>query len=357
MSLVSTDRLIYLCDKLCQAYVRANSASGQTYGVGEYGDTDRSAGCVADISTNLLASSDATFIAALLPGVTQSGTNTSSAKLIGSALYPIMTRLSRYFLGQASASYSDFDTFLKYMNVGGGGTFALPIDHRFRALYNGAFGGSRYPSTCNLIQEILQGSTYTNAMGKSVGTGAGTNIFTDGTSISSSSYGGAIPRLNVSSVTGSGVVTVTGTEADPASVSSSGAMTTTSGKTWTVSVSVAGYYYFTGGTHSTNALIVDVSGISVAAGLSAGTMYVEGQRGEWRSSTCTAGTSTTITLDASASSITDIYVGMQIGHSGDKYTWRTISAYNGTTKVATVSSAWATNPTGVETYKILRLAL
>jgi len=193
MALVSSDRLIYLCDKLVQAYVRANSASGQSYGVGEYGDTDRSAGCIADISTNVLASSDTSYIAGILRGVQQAGTNMSSARMVGQAIFPLLGQLNNYFRTQGSSStYSSLDTYLKYMNVGAGGTTALPMDHRWRTLFNGAFGGSNYPATCNLIQEILQGSTYTNAMGKSVGTGAGTNTYTAGETILSTSYGGAI---------------------------------------------------------------------------------------------------------------------------------------------------------------------
>lgn len=73
-----------------------------------------------------------------------------------------------------------------------------------------------------------------------------------------------------------------------------------------------------------------------------------------RSATAQAGASTTITLDASASAVDDFYnnqrisivAGTGVGQG------RIISDYNGTTKVATVSS-WATNPSSDSVFVIL----
>ena len=64
------------------------------------------------------------------------------------------------------------------------------------------------------------------------------------------------------------------------------------------------------------------------------------------SGTAQAGGSTSITLDAGASSVDDFYVpGIVTIEAGTgAVQFRRISAYNGTTKVATVSTAWATNP-------------
>lgn len=74
-----------------------------------------------------------------------------------------------------------------------------------------------------------------------------------------------------------------------------------------------------------------------------------------RSSTAQAGGGTSITLDASASATTDYYKndliyitgGTGVGQS------RFCTAYNGTTKVATVNSAWATNPDNTSTFAII----
>lgn len=68
-----------------------------------------------------------------------------------------------------------------------------------------------------------------------------------------------------------------------------------------------------------------------------------------------AGTATTITLNSSASATNDIYKGQTVvirtGTGQDQS--RIITAYNGTTKVATVAQAWVTNPTSASGYMIL----
>lgn len=73
-----------------------------------------------------------------------------------------------------------------------------------------------------------------------------------------------------------------------------------------------------------------------------------------RSNTAQAGASTSITLDASASATTDFYINHLVlltGGTGAGQA-RYITAYNGTTKVATVS-AWATNPDNTSTFALL----
>lgn len=78
-----------------------------------------------------------------------------------------------------------------------------------------------------------------------------------------------------------------------------------------------------------------------------------------RSNTAQAGASTTITLDASASATTDYYKGCLIYLTGGTGVGqaRFCTAYNGTTKVATVGSAWATNPSSGTTFAVLPLDL
>ncbi len=73
-----------------------------------------------------------------------------------------------------------------------------------------------------------------------------------------------------------------------------------------------------------------------------------------RSNTAQAGASTTITLDASASSVTDFYKNTKVYLTGGTGVGqeRAITAYNGTTKVATVST-WATNPAVGTTFAIV----
>jgi hypothetical protein len=73
-----------------------------------------------------------------------------------------------------------------------------------------------------------------------------------------------------------------------------------------------------------------------------------------RSNTAQAGASTSITLDASASSVTDFYKNALIVLTGGTGAGqgRYCTAYNGTTKVATVS-AWATNPDNTSTFAVI----
>ncbi len=351
MALVSSDYFVLLVDKLVRAYVYALSASGQTYGIGENGDTDRAAGEFTDAASLVAGSADTSLQAALSTPCLLSQAACSSKYLIGVPTKKLIYGLSGYLRGQASASYSDLDSFLTYLNQNSP-YWVCPVDYRWYTLYNASFGSgsTRYPAQGNLYFEVLQGSTYSNALAKFIVSGAGAGATTLGASISSSLYAGGTPCVKVSSLTGSGVVTVTGTAYDPATG------TVSTGKTWTATISSGGggRFYLSPGTAAASSYILAVSSITIASGITAGTFYIEAERATWRTSTAVAGASTTITLDASASAITDAYVGCSIGHSGDKYTWRTCSAYNGSTKVATVSSSWSSNPTGSDTFRVLR---
>lgn len=74
-----------------------------------------------------------------------------------------------------------------------------------------------------------------------------------------------------------------------------------------------------------------------------------------RSNTAQTGASGTITLDASASATTDFYKGMLIYLTGATGVgqYRLCTAYNGSTKVATITPAWATNPDVTSTFAII----
>lgn len=74
-----------------------------------------------------------------------------------------------------------------------------------------------------------------------------------------------------------------------------------------------------------------------------------------RSNTAQAGAAGSITLDASASAVNDFYKGAQVlltGATGIGQT-RLITAYDGTTKIASVVPNWATNPDVTSTFAIL----
>lgn len=73
-----------------------------------------------------------------------------------------------------------------------------------------------------------------------------------------------------------------------------------------------------------------------------------------RANTAQAGGSTSVTLDASASATTNFYKGALVLLTGGTGAgqFRVVTAYNGTTKVATVFPAWATNPDNTSTFAI-----
>lgn len=75
-----------------------------------------------------------------------------------------------------------------------------------------------------------------------------------------------------------------------------------------------------------------------------------------RDGTAQAGAASSITLDSGASSVTDFYKGCWIaliGTGTGTGQARLITAYNGTTKVATVVPDWATNPNATSQFIIL----
>lgn len=69
-----------------------------------------------------------------------------------------------------------------------------------------------------------------------------------------------------------------------------------------------------------------------------------------------AGGASSITLDSGASATTDFYKGLSvaiIAGTGVGQAGRVITAYNGSTKVATVTPAWATNPGSTSVFMLL----
>lgn len=74
-----------------------------------------------------------------------------------------------------------------------------------------------------------------------------------------------------------------------------------------------------------------------------------------RSNACQSATSTTLRLDASAASNTNAYKGalLLITNGSGSNQLRRITAYNGTTKDATIDTAWDTTPAGGDSFVLL----
>ena len=134
------------------------------------------------------------------------------------------------------------------------------------------------------------------------------------------------PKVTIKSGTGTGEVTLSSGEVTPTAASKTGYRLSATGVDDILDEALSGH---------------------VAAGSVGAALYTI------RSGTAQAGASTTITLDASASAVDDFYnnqviyivSGTGVGQG------RIIEDYNGTTKVATVSS-WGTNPSSDSVFVI-----
>ena len=122
--------------------------------------------------------------------------------------------------------------------------------------------------------------------------------------------------------------------------------------TWTVSAitftNIPRHAFSTTSTNPGSNITPDKTSGSVKITASAATWH------DGRSATAQAGASATITLDSSASATDDIFNGATItttGGTGSGQT-RIISDYVGSSKVATVSVAWDTNPSSDTTFTI-----
>lgn len=183
------------------------------------------------------------------------------------------------------------DTFLKYYNIGAGGYWNGLQDGRwFRDAYYAA--KNAYPSVYNCYFEVLQGTLnasthlYSLGLGRFVTSGAGAGTFTKATlegelvtdgagfgKIDGTKFAGGVASVVVSGLSGSGVLTMTGNGYDPVTES------IVTGKTWTKTISGNTTYDFDGGTGFTgNILLLEVTNVSIAAGITAGTFYIQARR-------------------------------------------------------------------------------
>ncbi|KAA3664181.1 MAG: hypothetical protein DWQ04_07030 [Chloroflexi bacterium] len=109
-----------------------------------------------------------------------------------------------------------------------------------------------------------------------------------------------------------------------------------------------------------NGVTVDNSGMGTHVAITDATRLLHvTEMGTVRQNTAQAGGASTITLDASASAVDDEYNDMAItivSGTGAGQT-RYISDYVGSTKVATVGSAWSTQPDATSVFRIYGTAL
>jgi len=263
-------------DRLCQAYERMRG--GSSYGIGVVGDTTYSYGALDDLLGDISTTADADVIGGLYSTAKVARDSTYAERIAVRQMQGILERLAGLCRAAAiDSSITNIETFLTYYNTGAGGEWnALMPGPQWRELY---YQWKRaYPSVGNCYFKIVQGgtfrgTTYTNALGKFVSSGAGTGTFTDGAAVDTTKYAGGLPFLVTSGLAGSGNLTITGTGWNPATNA------ITASVTWIVAVTVDGSLAITpgAGTAPADCLINDVTNMTTAAGITAGTFYVEGR--------------------------------------------------------------------------------
>ncbi len=265
MAALSATDLGTILDGICLGYAKLVGTSGSGYGLGEPDGTYGTADAAGDLVTAVAGMSDVNTQVDLLAATSAWKDSLSSIAYYAAKVRPLLGTLGKHALSRGS--YASVDAMLTFLNTGDTSKWQALAPKQWRDIHYAALGS--YPSAYNVYFEVLQGSTYANGLRKLVVSGA---VQTAGTSIDSTKYAGGVAKLIASGVTGSGLVTVTGTAFDPAT------KTTSSGVTWTVTVTGNGTFTLAVGTAPANSLIVAVSSISAAAGLTAGTIYAEAHR-------------------------------------------------------------------------------
>jgi len=255
-SVLDAMALAYLCAKGTASDMTAGSGLGL---VADGSGASGHVGGLGAVLTDLITNGDFASNSRLSRMIDQLAKTVDSVIWAKSTFGPLQQQLA-YLCSRANiAGVQTLDQYLGYYNTTHATKWQALCHPDFRSI-------SLFPiSAKNSYFPVKQGATYANALGRLiVGTG-----FTDGFAIDETKYAGGFPKLKVAAITGSGVVTVTGKAYDPAT------NTVIAGRTWTVTASAATTYTLAVGTAPANSLIVDVSGISAAGGISAGTMYVE----------------------------------------------------------------------------------
>lgn len=222
----------------------------------------------ADAQALIIALADADQIGRLMKAANTFYDAVAPLKMAEQPAQGVLAALDDVCRAAGLAAVDTLDKYATYYNTGAGGPWNCLFPMDFRSLH---YAGKRtYPSASNVYYEVLQagsygGVTFTNALAKFVVSGAGTGTTTDGVGIDSSAYAGGSPQINVTEVTGNGLVTVTGSwrKTDGTIASGDG----------TVTISTTGRSAIT--PPFSNALLLNVTGITIAAGITAGTFYIE----------------------------------------------------------------------------------
>lgn len=267
MSVILAAELNKVLDACVKFGVKLVGASD--YGVGVAGGAWGATGAIADLKAAIVADlSDVDPIAALVGPVQNLEASVSGIGLAANNISPVLSALQGHVTRYSLPNVRSLDDYLTYLNVSQAAKWQA-LQHPFWKSLATQWGASA--SVWNCYFEVLQGAAYPNALAKFV-VGPG---FTAGQAIDSGSYAGGFPQIYAQGVAGAGLVTVTGTAYDPAT------KTAAAGYTWTCTVNANGRFGLAGGGANpapANSLILAVSSVAAAAGLTAATLYIEAAR-------------------------------------------------------------------------------
>jgi len=265
-------------DLVASAWLRGIGTSGSNQGIGLPASGWGAGGPLASLRSTLtsMASTYLEPVAALINPVLTLANGLDGGSIMAAQLQPIYSALQAHVAASGLPSVQNIDTFLTYYNVGAGGTWQALMPGQAWALFQKWLGNANGLSPWNHYFEVLTGSDYPNGLFKGTVTGPGAVNPATGFSIDSGHYAGGFPLLNVSSLTGSGAVTVTGSAFDPV------AKAISDGVTWACTLApgaTSGTLVPGGPTPApANSLILAASAIGVVSGISHGTITVEAHR-------------------------------------------------------------------------------
>lgn len=292
MSLISVSNMSSLIDSSCDWARDIYGSSSSGYGSGSSLVSFGAKANADAIMTLINGSGDPDIYLTLGKPAQDLVSATNWQQIVKKIMAGWINGLDRHVYRKSGISgVSSLDTFLKYYNIGAGGYWNGLQDGRwFREIYYAV--KNAYPSVYNCYFEVLQGTLnaathlYSYGLGRFVASGAGAGTFTKATlegelitdgsgfgKIDSSKYAGGIAQVVSSGLGGSGVLTMTGNGYDPDT------QTVVTGKTWTKTISGDTTSDFDGGTGvSGNILLLEVTNVTIAAGITAGTFYIQARR-------------------------------------------------------------------------------
>lgn len=258
-------------DKMAAGFIAMRGTDASGYGIGVVDSTGRAAKKLSDLQALILESADIAIIEPVASAIRGAVAKCDVYQLAPSVFGSFLDRFNLECAQQGLDGVTDLDSFATYYNIGDGGPWNALMHMDFRELYYAC--KLTYPTETNVYFEVLQGGSYagvtfTNALRKSVVTGAGTDNETAGVDIDDTAYAGGLPQLKVSGLTGTGTVAMTGTWRKTDGSIDDGDGT----------VAVSGNGSLTVTPPFTDALILTCTAVTVPAGISAGTLYVEALR-------------------------------------------------------------------------------